>query len=72
MIHYDINSSKKTDILIELTDFTGLKVYEESKFIEAGKSTENLNLENLAQGVYILKISSANNELISYTKTIKN
>lgn len=72
MIHFEIHSSKKTDILIELTDFTGLKVYKELKNIEAGQSTENLNLQNLAQGVYILKISSANNELISYTKIIKN
>ena len=72
IIYYDIHTSKKIEVLVELTDFTGIKVYQESKYAEEGKSTWNLNLDNLSQGVYILKTSTANNELKSFTKIIKN
>lgn len=72
VIYYDVHTSKKTEVFIELINFTGLKVYQESKYTEEGKSTWNLNLENLSQGVYILKTSTANNDLKSFTKIIKN
>ena len=72
IIYYDVHTSKKVEVLVELTDFTGLKVYQEFKYAEEGKSTWNLNLENLSQGVYILKTSTANNELKSFTKIVRN
>ena len=71
-IYYDVHSSKKINAQIELLDFKGLSVMEEYKYFEEGKTTESIDLSNLSQGVYVLKISSANSELKSYTKIIKN
>jgi len=71
-IHFDIHSSKKLEAEIALIDFTGLQVLNETRTIEEGKSTEHINISDLAQGVYILKISSPNAELKSYTKIIKH
>ena len=68
MIYFDIHTSKKIEVLIELTDFTGLKVYQESKFIEEGKEYSAVTItaidDKLKDGSYLPEAEAANSEVL--------
>jgi aminopeptidase N len=69
-ISISINLKAKTQLAIEIFDMTGRKVYSALELTDHGKSLKSIDTQNLAAGIYELKISG--NELQHTQKIVKN
>lgn len=71
-INFDFYSPVKGTASIEIYDYTGRIVNVETILIEEGKTTLQAKLENLAKGVYSLKVIFEKTGFTSVSKIIKN
>ncbi|MBA4239970.1 MAG: hypothetical protein C0448_04555 [Sphingobacteriaceae bacterium] len=72
ILSYDIISFGKGQIDVELISFTGEIISYENKSIEQGKNTSSMNLSNLNNGVYLLKVKFESSGETLIQKVIKN
>lgn len=70
-INFDFYTTTSGILKIEVYDYTGKLVINESRFVEEGKSTLNGNLSNLSKGLYSLKVLFEKNGFSSTQKIIK-
>ncbi|MFN3918366.1 MAG: T9SS type A sorting domain-containing protein [Flavobacteriales bacterium] len=68
----ELNSKFAEEITLRLTDAFGKHIRTEKTAIEKGKSTINLDIEQLSQGVYFLQIQSSDLNHNSSHKIMKN
>lgn len=71
-IFYNLFTSQPGTITIELIDFTGNIVKTEEKQINSGKNELFTDMQNLKNGMYILKIITSSDSKMIYQKVIKN
>ncbi|MBC7696449.1 MAG: T9SS type A sorting domain-containing protein [Burkholderiales bacterium] len=72
LIYCDVSAKTKGNILIEIINYTGEVVFETAKTIEVGHNSLNLDLMNVNNGVYLLKVKLENTGKILVHKIIKN
>ncbi len=71
-LNFDVKLIQDSKISIEVYDFLGRIILTEIKNLKSGKSSENIVTENLAKGIYILKIKIENSDFEFVKKIIKN
>jgi hypothetical protein len=71
-VYYDVVSQSKSNIQIELINYTGETVMTTSNMIEAGHNSLNIDLMNFKNGVYLLKVIIDNTGKSLVNKIIKN
>ncbi len=71
-IFYNLFTSQPGTITIELIDFTGNIVKTEEKQINSGKNELFTDMQDLKNGMYILKIITSSDSKMIYQKVIKN
>lgn len=72
LIAFDIKTKSNGNISIELVNFAGNVVYQETKFVEYGFSSNTLSLNDYPKGVYLLKVEIKNSGKTLTQKIIKN
>lgn len=70
-INVMFNAPKHENILLMITDITGRRMFQNKKFVEAGSNTIPIDITNLANGIYYVKMISANGEVSGISKFIK-
>jgi hypothetical protein len=72
IVNYSFSSLRNEDIRIEVLDMLGRVVKTENISVSAGKNTETLNISELNQGTYNLKITHSGSVEIRNAKIVKN
>ena len=70
-LNIKINSSKADNIVVQISDAEGRKVYEQSAKIKIDESELKINIKSLSSQLYFLKITNSNNESIYFNKFLK-
>lgn len=70
-IMFDFYSSTSGKLNIQVIDFTGRIVINEDVYVTDGKTTLNGKMNDLAKGIYSLKVTFGQNEYTSVNKVIK-
>ena len=71
IISFDIYSPVNDVLNIQITNFTGRVVKDETETVSSGKSTINANINALSQGVYFINMAfekAANSKVLKVTK----
>jgi hypothetical protein len=71
-MEFDLNSNSKQKVLIEIYSNTGLLVSSEQKIIDGGYKSINLDLNQYASGIYLLKVLFETSGRSEIQKIIKN
>ena len=72
VLNFDVTCTENSEISIQLVDALGRLVLWDSKNLEAGTTVMNIDMENLAKGIYSLRIINEQNKNLAITKIIKN
>lgn len=72
LVYYDLITKSKGDITIEVINYAGEVVYFENKQVELGKNALNISLQDLKNGVYLIKVKIENTGKTLTQKIIKN
>lgn len=71
-ISFDYYTKTNDNLLIEILSYTGCTALKTEYFIEEGKNNIAVPINNLPNGIYILKVSSEKSKTTSHHKIIKN
>ncbi|MES2763413.1 MAG: T9SS type A sorting domain-containing protein [Bacteroidota bacterium] len=71
-VEFDVNTTSKGKIHIEVYDNTGKIVRAEEQFLEEGYQSLNLDLNTCDSGIYLLKVTFENSGETAIQKIIKN
>ncbi len=70
-VGFDISVTNNSAITIEVLDLTGRTVLKSTSSVEAGKNSVNVDIAELSQGVYMLKVSMACCNFVSINRIVK-
>jgi hypothetical protein len=70
-LNFDINSSINGDLIIQIVDITGRVLISETHSINQGESLIRTEMEELANGLYSLKVELKEGNFRSVTKVVK-
>ena len=71
-INFDITTRSKSNIDISVINYTGDVIYEKEQSVDKGRTPLNIDLSNIPNGVYLLKVNIEKNGKTLIYKIIKN
>ena len=71
-LYFDFYTTERGEALVQIIDFTGKNVHEETTHIEAGKNTLSTSADGIKNGIYLHKIYFNKIGFSHTTKFIKN
>jgi hypothetical protein len=71
-IEFDVNTTSRERILIEIYNNNGIVVYSSNQTIDSGYRALNLDLNKYDSGIYLLKVTFESNGKSDFQKIIKN
>ena len=71
-INFDLFMTIKGKITVQIIDFSGQVVHEETQDVTDGSSVMTVNMNDLSPGVYSLKVTSDHSGFVTVTKVVKN
>lgn len=72
IISFHYYTKTNDNLLVEIFSYADTNVLKTQYFIEEGKNTIDVPIDNLPNGVYILKVSSGKSKTTTHHKIIKN
>jgi hypothetical protein len=72
IISFDVTTKSKSNVSIQLLNYAGELVFQETRLMELGFNSSQLSLSSLRKGVYLLKITIENSGKTVTQKIIKN
>lgn len=70
-IQFHVNTPTEDQTEISVLDITGKVIYKETRLLDSGNTNLQLNLKDLENGIYFLKVNLANHPLYSISKFVK-
>ena len=71
-INFDFYSPVKGELVYEVSDLTGRIIFSKSELMESGNTKVSVNLNEIPNGIYFLKVAFEKTNLISINKIVKN
>lgn len=71
-VNFDVYSNKNDNALIQVISFTGKTLIEKLQSLEKGNNSLDINLDNMKNGVYLLKVTFEKSGDTFINKVIKN
>ena len=71
-INFDLFMTIKGKITVQIIDFSGQIVHEETQDVTDGSSVMTVKMNDLSPGVYSLKVTSDHTGFVTVTKVVKN
>jgi len=71
-VTFDMYSPARGKATIQIMDYLGQVVSDETQTVTEGNSTINVKMSDLSKGVYSLKVSFTGSGVVSITKIVKN